>query len=62
VNGIPKDAVCFWTEGALWICANGDFKSYEESLVGFGASFEEALTNLTKQNAEVKENEDEQHV
>lgn len=46
---IPDHAVCFWQEGSLCICADGDFETYETSPVGYGATWDEALRNLNKE-------------
>lgn len=46
---IPAHAVCFYKDGNMWCCVNGDFKNLQESPAGFGASFDEALNDLARE-------------
>lgn len=47
-SGIPHNALCFFKDGDKWCVVNGDFKNLQESPAGFGATFDEALTDFAK--------------
>ena len=49
VSSLPKEAVCFFRDGNKWCCVFGDFINLQESIAGFGDTFEEALENLRYQ-------------
>jgi hypothetical protein len=50
---IPHEAVCFFKDGDQWCCVFGDFVNLQESVAGFGSTFDAALENL-KQSAKVE--------
>lgn len=43
---IPNHAVCFFRDGAKWVCVFGDFIDLQVSPAGFGDSFDMALADL----------------
>lgn len=48
LNGIPHNAICYWTHENKWYAVFRDFENIQESPVGFGDTFSEALNNLRK--------------
>ena len=54
-SGIPHNAICFFQDGNKWCCVFGDFTNLQESLAGFGDTFDLAFSDLLK-NKQGKEN------
>jgi hypothetical protein len=49
--GVPHNAVCFYNDGDKVCAVFGDFVDLEASPAGFGATFEEALQDLSATHA-----------
>lgn len=45
---IPSYATCFFKDGNQWCCVFGDFINLQESLSGFGPSWEDSLSDLER--------------
>jgi len=45
-SGIPHSAICFYRDGNKWCAVYGDFINIQESPIGFGDTFEEAMSEL----------------
>lgn len=45
---IPQVALCLFKDGESWCCVFGDFVDLQESPAGFGETFDDAISDLSK--------------
>lgn len=45
-SAIPHDAVCIFKDGNQWCAVFGDFVNLQESVAGFGPTFNDAIDDL----------------
>jgi hypothetical protein len=43
---VPDKALCFYKDGDRWVCIHGDFVNLQESMAGFGETWEQAMVDL----------------